>query len=38
MRNTIRAPRDGIVLEVRVDAGRHVDAGDPLAIIGDPAG
>ena len=35
MRNTIRSPRDGVVLEVTTEAGRPVVPGEPLVRIGD---
>jgi biotin carboxyl carrier protein len=38
MRNTIRAPRDGVVGDGAVEAGGHVASGDRLVRIGDPVG
>jgi biotin carboxyl carrier protein len=35
MRNTIRSPRDGVVLEVTTEAGRPVVPGEALVRIGD---
>jgi biotin carboxyl carrier protein len=34
MRNTIRSPRDAVVLEIAVEAGRPVGPGDPLVRLG----
>jgi biotin carboxyl carrier protein len=38
MRNTIRSPRDAIVLEVAVEAGQPVASGAPLVRLGDGPG
>jgi biotin carboxyl carrier protein len=38
MRNTIRAPRDAIVLEVPVEAGQPVGPGDLLVRLGEAPG
>jgi biotin carboxyl carrier protein len=34
MRNTIRAPRAGVVVAVEVEAGQPVGPGDPLVRLG----
>jgi biotin carboxyl carrier protein len=38
MENELEAPRDGVVLEVRVREGDRVEGGVVLAVIGDPNG
>ena len=38
MRNTIRSPRDAVVLEIAVEAGQPVASGEPLVRLGDAPG
>jgi 3-methylcrotonyl-CoA carboxylase alpha subunit len=35
MKNSIRAPQDGVVLEVRVKSGQRVAHGDTLLCLGE---
>jgi biotin carboxyl carrier protein len=37
LRNTIRSPSDGVVVEVTVAAGQPVAPNDVLVCLGDPA-
>jgi biotin carboxyl carrier protein len=38
MRNTIRSPRDAVVIEIAVEAGQPVASGEPLVRLGDAPG
>jgi biotin carboxyl carrier protein len=38
MRNTIRSPRDAVVVEIAVEAGQPVASGEPLVRLGDAPG
>lgn len=38
MRNTIRSPRDAVVVEIAVEAGQPVATGEPLVRLGDGPG
>src|SRR5699024_5178298 len=37
MEHTVAAPADGVVTALHVDAGRQVEVGEVLAVVGDPA-
>jgi propionyl-CoA carboxylase alpha chain len=36
MEHTVSSPSDGVVSDVRVEAGQQVDAGSVLAVVDEP--